>query len=137
MRRILFGFIMGGLVAGVWSCSDDTATDGGADADSDTDGDGDTDADGDADIRSIEFEVDGVDITQDAQISLFLATYPYKDSASPGRHTFSFLIKDNAGNTTEIESFFVKHGSWKSDVTRFSFFGKFFDNLTSRIAQSQ
>jgi len=65
------------------------------------------DPDGDIDIRSIEFEVDGVEITQDAQISVFLVTFPYKDSASTGKHTFSFSVSDNENNITEIDSFFI------------------------------
>jgi hypothetical protein len=64
------------------------------------------DPDGDADKNSIEFEVDGTEITQNAQISVFLATYPLKDEATSGRHTFTFTISDNEGNTNEIDGFF-------------------------------
>lgn len=64
------------------------------------------DPDGDADITAVEFEVDGVDITQEARLSAFLATFPIKDTTAAGRHTVSFLIKDREGNEAELDSFF-------------------------------
>ena len=64
------------------------------------------DPDGDADKSSIDFEVDNTEITQDAQISVFLATYSYKGASTPGRHTFSFSIRDKEGNKNNIDSFF-------------------------------
>ena len=64
------------------------------------------DPDGDADITTVEFEVDGVDITQEARLSVFLATFPIKDTTAAGRHTVSFLIKDRGGNVAELDSFF-------------------------------
>ncbi len=64
------------------------------------------DPDGDADITTVEFEVDGVDITQEARLSVFLATFPFKDTTAAGRHTVSFLIKDRGGKVAELDSFF-------------------------------
>jgi hypothetical protein len=77
------------------------------------------DPDGDVDITSAELEVDGRDVTEDANISAFLLAYPFDDITDPGRHTFTFTIEDRAGNTSELTGFFnvLPEPSMKRKIT--------------------
>ena len=65
------------------------------------------DPEGDVDLKSIELKVNGVDVTQSANVSGFLVTYPFEETTKAGRHTFTFSVKDREGNSSRIESYFT------------------------------
>ncbi len=65
------------------------------------------DAEGDIDITSVELLFDNTDVTEQANISAMLVVYSIAGMQDPGRHTFSFVVKDRQGNSAELGSFFT------------------------------
>lgn len=64
------------------------------------------DPDGDVDITTAELTVNRTEVTRRANISAFLATYPFPDTTTAGRHAFTFSIADREGNVSEVSGFF-------------------------------
>ena len=63
------------------------------------------DEEGDLDTASMKLEIDGEDVTRQANKSSFLVTYT-SDAAASGRQDISFSVSDRAGNVTTQESHF-------------------------------
>jgi len=64
------------------------------------------DPEADTDTKSIVLKVDGVDVTEKANISALLVTYTYKGIKAAGRHNIYFYIEDREGNSSEVTNFF-------------------------------
>lgn len=64
------------------------------------------DPDGDVDISTAELTVNRREVTRQANISAFLATYTFTETTTAGRHSFTFSIADREGNVSEVSGFF-------------------------------
>ena len=64
------------------------------------------DEEGDLDTTSMKLEVNGRDVTRQANTSAFLVTYSISDTAKAGRQNISFTVSDRAGNVATHESHF-------------------------------
>jgi len=64
------------------------------------------DEEGDLDTASMKLEVNGRDVTRQANTSSFLVTYSITDTANAGRQSISFDVSDRAGNVATHESHF-------------------------------
>jgi len=64
------------------------------------------DEEGDLDTTSMKLEVNGRDVTRQANTSAFLVTYSITDTAKAGRQNISFDVSDRAGNVATHESHF-------------------------------
>ena len=73
------------------------------------------DLEGDTETSTVELEVDGTDVTPQANVSALLVTYTFEGAAAAGRHTFSFTVKDREGNEAKLDSYFSVSAEPKRD----------------------
>jgi hypothetical protein len=64
------------------------------------------DEDGDVDIPSIKMELNSVDVTEQANTSAFLVTFPVPDTTVTGRQTINLTVRDLEGNVAVHDSYF-------------------------------
>ncbi len=64
------------------------------------------DAEGDVDESTFSLYLDGKNITQNANISVFLVTYTIEKVQGIGKHSFSFEAADREGNKSEVSGYF-------------------------------
>ena len=64
------------------------------------------DEEGDVNASSMKLEVDGEDVTRNANTSAFLVTYPFPGGTVTGRHYIAFSVSDNEGNSSQLDSYF-------------------------------
>jgi len=64
------------------------------------------DEDGDVDVTSVKLEVGDVDVTRQANTSVFLVTYQVPDTTTVGRQYITLTVSDREGNVAVHESYF-------------------------------